>query len=327
MNGAPNISELADKLLAYLKTELKMETIHYAETLTQLQGGYETHTYRFQLTGVTTYPQPLVLRLYPEFYGSGNAVWESTIQNILADAKYPVARAHWVCREMEVLGGAFFIMDHIPGQLLTHAPMDLVPQLLGETHARLHQFDPQPLQAALHKKGIDPYGYTIESRFDWLVSRVKKHPQLQAAVDWLLANRPPEPDQLAICHGDFHPNNILSADGKITGVLDWPGFAVADPAFDVACTLMLMTIPFKLLLTTMPELQGVNLEDFINYYLTAYESVRPLDRALLDFYQVRRCIFAIFQGLEGQEIWRHPMIVQDVRTFIHKITGILVEIG
>jgi len=325
MDNPQNPTQLAEKLLAYLRAELQIATLDYTEPLTQLQGGYETHTYRFQLARVNEFPQPLVLRLYPEMYGTHNAVWESTIQNILAEANYPVARVHWVCTDMTVLGGAFFIMDHIPGQLLTQTSMETVPQLLGKTHARLHQLDPEPLQTSLHDKGIDPYGYTIDSRFDWLASKVEKYPHLRAAVDWLFANRPPEPDQLAICHGDFHPNNILAAAGKITGVLDWPGFAVADPAFDVGCTLMLMTIPFNLLVTTTPALQGVNITNFVTHYLAAYESVRPLNRSSLDFYRVRRCVFALFQGLEGQEIWRHPLIVPDILAYIHQVTGIQID--
>ncbi len=316
---------LEEKLVAYLRAVTQEPALSLAEPLTQLQGGYETQTYRFRLSGLPSQPQPLILRLYPEFYGSSNANWESTIQNALADAGYPVARVHWVCSDMDVLGGAFFIMDHIPGTLLTYAPMALVPQRLGQTQAQLHLVDSQPLQAALHQKGIDPYGYTIASRFDWLAQRAEVYPQLQPVVDWLIANRPPEPAQLAICHGDFHPNNILYADGEITGVLDWPGFAIADPVFDVACTLMLMTIPFKLLLQTMPELQGVNLDDFVHHYLKAYQSVRPLDQTHLNFYRVRRCVFALFQGLEGQQIWQHPMVVQDLVAYIHKITDIQLE--
>ena len=64
-------------------------------------------------------------------------------------------------------------------------------------------------------------------------------------IDWLLENRPPEPERLAVCHGDFHPLNILVQDGIVTGVLDWPGFIIADPALDIANTIVLSTIPFK----------------------------------------------------------------------------------
>ncbi len=49
----------------------------------------------------------------------------------------------------------------------------------------------------------------------------------------------------SICHGDFHPLNILVKEGQVTAVLDWPGFSIADPVLDVAYTVVLLTIPAK----------------------------------------------------------------------------------
>ncbi|MBR7834758.1 phosphotransferase [Actinospica durhamensis] len=44
------------------------------------------------------------------------------------------------------------------------------------------------------------------------------------------------PDRLpgdGAVHGDFHPGNILAADGRITGVVDWDGAARGDHRFDL----------------------------------------------------------------------------------------------
>ena len=122
-----NINEdtdhISDKLISYLKDELKNSKIEYGSSLTQLQGGYETLTYRFKLNGVgDELSKLLVLRLYPQFYGTKNAVWESSVQNVLVGEGYPVAKAHFVCTDMSILGGAFFIMEHLPGQLLMSMP-------------------------------------------------------------------------------------------------------------------------------------------------------------------------------------------------------------
>jgi aminoglycoside phosphotransferase (APT) family kinase protein len=87
-----------------------------------LQGGYETYTCRFRLSGARgELSNPLVLRLYPRFYGTDNAVWESTIQNVLADEGYPVARAYLVCTDVSILGGAFYVMACLPGELMMTA--------------------------------------------------------------------------------------------------------------------------------------------------------------------------------------------------------------
>ena len=92
---------LNEALLAYLRAELDDARIAYQSHPTRLQGGFETQIYRFQLQGAPEpYAQPLILRLYPARYGTGNAVWESTIQNALAAAAYPVARAYLARRRV-----------------------------------------------------------------------------------------------------------------------------------------------------------------------------------------------------------------------------------
>jgi len=111
--------------------------------LTRLQGGYETATYRFELDGAPAdLSGPLVLRLYPQFYGTQNAIWESTVQNVLAAEGYPVARAHLVCADMSTLDGAFFIMDYLPGQPLAAAPPDSIPRLNDHHHSGLGLLTP-----------------------------------------------------------------------------------------------------------------------------------------------------------------------------------------
>lgn len=48
------------------------------------------------------------------------------------------------------------------------------------------------------------------------------------------------PESSYLCHGDFHPGNIISASDKST-ILDWMTAAAGDPAADVARTLLLLT--------------------------------------------------------------------------------------
>ena len=46
------IDQISEKLIAYIRTELKDPKIEYDSPLTQLQGGFETSIYRFRLKGV-----------------------------------------------------------------------------------------------------------------------------------------------------------------------------------------------------------------------------------------------------------------------------------
>lgn len=44
-------------------------------------------------------------------------------------------------------------------------------------------------------------------------------------------------------HGDLHPGNVLTADGRITGVIDWGDLTAGDPATDLASAWMLFGDP------------------------------------------------------------------------------------
>jgi len=326
-NISTDKSLISDKLITYLRDQLKNPEIEYRQPLMQLQGGYETSIYQFQLKGVGgDLSQLLVLRLYPQFYGSQNAIWESTVQNALADEGYPVAKAHLICTDMTILGGAFFIMDYIPGQPLMFAASEIVPDLMGKTHAALHQIDPYPLVERMRLQGEDEYNYSFSSRMDWLKDRAQKLPWIAEAANWITENRPPEPERLSVCHGDFHALNILVKDGRVTGILDWGGFAIADPVFDVANTLVLTTIPTKYLTASMEGFSSVDWDMAAELYLSAYQERRELDPTHLDYYRVRRCLMSLVQGVEGQKVWQHPLIVADLISYIEKITGILIEI-
>jgi aminoglycoside phosphotransferase (APT) family kinase protein len=217
-------------------------------------------------------------------------------------------------------------MDRLPGQLLAVAPPESVPELMGKTQAELHNIDPAPLIKTLDEKGIAEYVYGLASRFDWLNAKAEKLPWLRQAVDWLLEHRPPEPEHRSVCHGDFHPFNLLYADGKVTGVLDWPGFAVTDPVFDVANSIVIITIAAKHLTASMEGVPSVDWDLMADVYLAAYRAQRSLDDTNLDYYRVRRCVMALIQGVEGQKVWQHPLIVRDLLAYILDGTGIRITI-
>ena len=318
------IDQISERLIAYLRDEFNDSMIDYDSPLTQLQGGFETYIYRFKLNGVQKeLAKPLILRLYPQFYGTRNAIWESTVQNVLAGEGYPVAQAYFTCTDMSILGGAFFIMDFLPGKPMIMAPIETIPEVLGKTHAALHSIEPEPLIKSLSEQGIDKNTCRLSNRFDWLKDRASKLPWIRDGVDWLIKNRPPEPERLAVCHGDFHPLNILIQDGKITGVLDWSNFLIADPALDIANTIVVTTIPSKHLASTVEQdFSSVDWEMAAELYLDAYRSQRLSDSTHLDYYRVMRSVNALIQGFEGQKVWQHPLIVKDLIEYIHKIAGI-----
>jgi aminoglycoside phosphotransferase (APT) family kinase protein len=324
-----NIDQIASKLIAYLRNELDDATLTYDSPLTQLRGGFETAIYRFQLKGVQEeLNRPLVLRLYPTFYGPENALWESSIQNALAKEGYPVAKAYVICADKSILGGAFFIMDFLSGTPMMAAPIETIPGILGRAHAVLHGIDPDPLVKSLRQQGISEGRYRLDRQVGYMHDVADELPWIRDGVNWLLEHWPPEPERLAICHGDFHPLNILVQDGEVTGVLDWPGFLIGDPALDVGNTVLLTTVPFKHLASTLlgPAFAGVDWDNSSRQYLDAYQAQLPLDSTNVDYYRVRRSINALIEGYRGHQLWQHPAIRRDLIDFIHQFTGVRITL-
>jgi aminoglycoside phosphotransferase (APT) family kinase protein len=311
------LEQISDDLVTYLRTELRNRSIGYETPPSPMSGGYETRMYRFSLSGVEgELSRPLALRLYPPHDGPNRVVWESTVQNALADQGYPAARVYLKCTDASILGGVFFIMALLPGELMMTLPFETIPGLVGKAHATLHSIDPGPLVRSMGEQGFAESAYSFGSRLQALRDAVGTHPWLGEGVDWLEEHRPPEPERLSICHGDFHPLNILVQDGQVTGVVDWPGFMVADPVLDIANTIMLSMIPAKHLLS-VPDY-----DKFPEMYLGAYRAHRPLDFMYLDYYRARRCIIALLEGARGHQVWQMPAVVEDLVEQVHNATGI-----
>ncbi|MFW9894822.1 MAG: phosphotransferase family protein, partial [Candidatus Thorarchaeota archaeon] len=301
------IDKISERLIYYLRDKLNSDMIDYDSPFTQLGGGFQTSIYRFKLKGVPEeISKPLILRLYPQFYGTNNAIWESIVQNMLVGEGYPVAQVYFTCTDMSILGGAFFIMDFLPGKPMMTTPIETIPEMLGKTHANLHSIDPEPLIKLLSDQGIEENTWRLSNHFDWLKDKASKLSWIGDGVDWLIKNRPPESKRLTVCHGDFHPLNILMQDGKVTGVLDWGNFIFADPILDIANTIVVITVPIKHIASVL--FPSVDWQLFTGEYLEAYQSKRLLDCTYLDYYKVMKSVKALIQGFEGLKIWQHPII-------------------
>ena len=90
------------------------------------------------------------------------------------------------------------------------------------------------------------------------------------------------PDGDRLCHGDFHPGNILlSSHGPI--VIDWPNAARGDPTADLARTIMMIeaaALPQGTALVVRVG-QRFGRRVLLAAYMRAYRRHRPVDAALL----------------------------------------------
>lgn len=319
-----DLDEISAKLIRYLRKELNLESVDYLEPLTRLTGGYETLICRFALNNVPENQlKPLILRIFAENSDIYQAPKESIVQNAMADLGYPVPKVHGTCIDKTILGNAFIIMDYVEGTTLFESNLldDQIFDILGNLHAKLHTIDPGPIISKYTELGVDGRALTIDNRIEWLRTEANSNfPRLKVVVEWLFENRPNDPEFLNICHGDFHPLNILYGDGKVKAILDWGGFLFGDPALDVAWTTFLITVPARIV---FPDIDPENAKE---KYLNAYRKTRSLDETNMAYYSTIRSVSALVEGAQGQDVWDSPSMVKLLLSSIYEVTGIKIEL-
>lgn len=130
----------------------------------------------------------------------------------------------WDCCTSSVMGRPFTVMRRIDGMATGHLLVksmtepeqgDKLVAEIGRELAKVHALEaPAPL----------PSGSPTESRIAqfrlFLDDLGTSHPVLEWALKWM-EHSAPENQEWVFCHHDFRTGNIMVADGKITGILDW----------------------------------------------------------------------------------------------------------
>jgi aminoglycoside phosphotransferase (APT) family kinase protein len=127
---------------------------------------------------------------------------------------------------------------------------------------------------------------------------------LTAGMQWVLAGRPPVPARRAICHGDFHPLNVLLDGGEVSGVLDWAWAKIDDPAWDVGATVALFTQGPLDLPGILQGIAAAVRRWLIASYLHAYARLRTLDRDAVRYYEALRCLGMLIEAGEHRQAAR-----------------------
>lgn len=123
----------------------------------------------------------------------------------------------------------------------------------------------------------------------------------QPIADRALAALATLPDGASLCHGDFHPGNIiLTKDGA--RVIDWPNAFRGDYHADVARTILMFRMG------ELPEgtptlirlLAGVGRRSMLARYRHAYAHVGALDAALLDRWLLPVAAHRLTENIPGE---------------------------
>lgn len=289
--------DLGPRLLRYLRAELQRSDIGLVEPLTPLAGGFDTEIFAFRLSGaVPALSGPLILRMLSRHHDPLRALRERAIQNAVAGMGFPAPRVPLASADPEILGGAFLVMERRAGRPLLAAQRLGIARLLVETQLRLHALDPDVLLGALEREVPGSSALvTLDGHLGQLEARIGRRALdgLGPAMRWLQDHRPGPGGTRAICHGDFHPQNLLSAGGEVTAVLDWPNVVVADPAYDVAATCVILGLtPLEVLSVRRPLrwLAEAGRRLVLALYLGGYRRRRPLEATGFAYYEALACM-------------------------------------
>ena len=330
---------LADRLLSHLRGRLGAG-IGYTDAPVPLSGGFDTTILAFRLDGAPAdWSRPLILRVMTRADSGPRVLREVAVHEALVQAGFPAPRVLLHDTEPAPLGLPFLVMERLPGGTMWSAvgkgglpAIFALPRRLAELQARLHRLGGEGLAERARAFGIDPATMSVKADVQRLHQRIAREglTGLLPGADWLVGNLPTPAQAEVICHGDFHPLNIMMDRGQVSGVIDWANVVLGEPAYDVAA---LRTIGLYADLGVPAWARGAtNLVRrlMVRRYMSLYRAAAPLETRNLPYYEAIRILSAlIFAGEERSQPanpWNAPHIVRRLVREFERIPGIRVRV-
>jgi aminoglycoside phosphotransferase (APT) family kinase protein len=296
------------RLLDYLRKETGAPGLGLAEPPAPVSGGFDTRIYTVRLVGAP--PElsgPLILRVLAAHHDPRRALREQAIQNALAAQDYPAPRAPLACADPATLGAGFLVMERRPGRPLLERRGLGMAGVLVRAQRRLHALDLEPVRQAIEAAVAGgSEAHMVGGQLALMETRIVRGALLGLvpALGWLRANRPALEGPHVVCHGDFHPQNIL-VDGRyeVTGVLDWPNMLFAERACDVAATRVILrfapvgVVPVPRRLRWLIHAARAVL---VRRFMGGHRHAQPLDRGALRYYEALACMRGLVRVAENR---------------------------
>lgn len=224
-------------------------------------------------------------------------VREAELQQQVGQQDVPVPTIRAICRDDEVLGTPFYLMDWLDGEVVTstlppwfddHEARSELGTTALVTLANLHDL---PLTNNLASFGR-PNGYLRRQveRFAslWDQNTTRSLPAVAQLAGWLEANRP-DSQRESIVHGDYRIGNLMispRAPVRVKAVLDWELATLGDPLADLGYFLATYAEPgdppSPMELTPVTRKPGFPRRSDL---LTAYVERTGLDVAAIAWYE------------------------------------------
>lgn len=208
----------------------------------------------------------------------------------------PAPRVYWYEADPSLLGGPFFLMERIAGDVPNPwsrdgkrfyeaaAARNVLPRSFVEALAAIHTVDWRAV--GLDFLGVPAGGnqFALDEIEKWqsLIeqSAHKPEPVLTEVLQWLRANAPPA-RALTLVHGAYRTGNLIIDQDRVTAVIDWELQVIGDPMYDVAYVLsdlnregsplLSCVVEREYFLDTYQQLTGIAVDlDACRYYDILY---------------------------------------------------------
>ncbi len=223
----------------------------------QFKGGQSNPTYRLDTPQrsyvMRTKPGP-VARLLPSAHAIER---EFRVMRALADTPVPVPRMELLCEDENVIGRAFYLMEHVQGRVLWDQALPDIPKAeravywdeLNRVIAALHAIDPASVGLADYGKAGNYFERQI-GRWSkqYLASVTEPIEAMDRLIEWLPTHIPDgarDDRMVSIVHGDYRLDNVMfhPSEPRILAVLDWELSTLGHPLADFSYHCMSWHIP------------------------------------------------------------------------------------
>lgn len=303
--------EVGQALLVYLAKRLSAPALRFAELPEQITHGWETYIYTFRLAGDgldAPWKTPLILRVYPRADSGPQAELETSIQQFVHENGYPAPMPLAVETDVGALGHPFMVMERVAGEpmldMIAGHPNAVIAlaRKMADAHVLLHRLPVDgcrlPSEGTLVERRLMNLGRAADGFGGSLPA------DLQKGLQWLNEHKGGViPEEVSVCHQDFHPLNLIVDEAGALSVIDWSGAALGDRHADIASTLVLLRAPpiappGGWLERLMIRFGGPLLAWL---YLRRYRSQLPIDSDRLRFWEVLN-VFAWWSALAASEV-------------------------
>ncbi len=202
---------------------------------------------------VYAWPENQVLKLFFDRYGLEELQYELDIARAVEASGFPVPG---VGKIVQVGGRSGITYRRVEGVPMPEMVMRKPWNLIRYAHRMAE------LQAQMHTSPISAELPSLKNRLAKKIERAKVLPEVQRKK--LSERLERMPDGKRLCHGDFHPNNIMmTAGGEV--IIDWVDATRGNPLADVARTSILILGAIE-----AGEIKGALLRELFRLFHTAY---------------------------------------------------------